>query len=159
MADEIIIEIEGIEGESKVTGHEGKIDLTSWSFGVSNPGSYQKGGGGSTGKSTPTDMNCTKTMDKASPNLMTFCASSKHIATITLIQRKQAGDTPIDFVKCVMTDCIVSNYAISAAGDLPYDSFQINFAKIEYSFKMQNEDQTEGAEIPGGWNWATNEKV
>ncbi len=91
MAEDIIIAIDGIEGECKVAGHEGKIELSSWSFSVSNPGSYQQGGGGSTGKSMAGDLNCTKNLDKSSPNLMSYCASSKHIKTVVMVQRKQAG--------------------------------------------------------------------
>ncbi len=157
MAEDIIIEIAGIEGECKVAGHVGKIELSSWSFSVSNPGSYQQGGGGSTGKSMAGDLNCTKNLDKSSPNLVSYCASSKHVATVVLVQRKQAGDgAVIDFIKLTLTDCIISNYNISASGGLPMDSFSINFAKLEYKFKLQDENQAEGAEVTAGWNWGTN---
>ncbi len=160
MAEDIIIAIDGIKGECKAAGHEGKIELSSWSFSVSNPGSYQQGGGGSTGKSMAGDLNCTKNLDKSSPNLMSYCASSKHIKTVVMVQRKQAGDgAVVEFLKVTLTDCIISNYNISASSGLPMDSFSINFAKLEYAFKLQGEDQSEGAEVTAGWNWGTNTTV
>ena len=66
MAVDMILELEDIEGESKVEDFEKKIDISSFSWGASNSGSAHTGGGASGGgKGNIHDMSLTKTVDNA----------------------------------------------------------------------------------------------
>jgi len=49
MAWDAFMTLEGVSGESQREGHEGEIEVISFSFGASNPSSIGVGGGGGTG--------------------------------------------------------------------------------------------------------------
>jgi type VI protein secretion system component Hcp len=79
MAVDMILELEDIEGESKVENFEKKIDVSSFSWGASNSGSAHIGGGASGGgKGNIHDMSFTKTVDNASPTLFKLCYLGSH---------------------------------------------------------------------------------
>ncbi|HUL67278.1 MAG TPA: type VI secretion system tube protein Hcp, partial [Burkholderiaceae bacterium] len=47
---DIHLKLGDIKGESTDDKHKDEIDVESWSWGASNPGSMARGGGGGTGK-------------------------------------------------------------------------------------------------------------
>ena len=69
------LKIDGVDGESTDDKHKGEIELESFSFGASNAGSFQSGGGGGSGKVVMADMHIVKKVDKASAKLFTSCAT------------------------------------------------------------------------------------
>ena len=98
MAVDMILELEGIVGESKVENFDDKIDISSFSWGASNSGSAHSGGGASGGgKGNIHDMSFTKTVDNASPTLFKLCYQGKHIKTGTLHVRKSAGEEKLEY--------------------------------------------------------------
>ena len=50
MASDYLLEIDGIKGESKDSKHPGTLEITSFSWHASNPGSFSIGTGGGSGK-------------------------------------------------------------------------------------------------------------
>lgn len=160
MAVDIFLKIDGIKGESKDAKHKDSIEVLSWSWGVSQPGSMSTGGGGGTGKASFSDLTVMHTMDAASPNLALFSAGGKHIPTVTLTQRK-AGEDQQDFLIIKMSDVIISSVQDSGSdgGGLPTESFSLNYAKIEGEYKPQNEKGGLEAGIKWGWDLKKNVKV
>jgi type VI secretion system secreted protein Hcp len=136
MAVDIFLKVEGIEGESRDRDHKGEIEISSFSWGVTQTGSFGGGGGGGAGKASFQDIHFTSSVSKASPTLAKSCATGQHIKKATLVVRKSGGDVGGDeFYKVQMEDILVSSYQSGgASGDvLPTDQFSLNFAKIEYS--------------------------
>ena len=160
MAVDIFLKIDGIPGESKDSKHKDSLEVLSWSWGVSQPGSMSTGGGGGTGKASFSDLTIMHTMDKASPNLALYCASGKHIPAVTLTQRK-AGEDQQDFLIFKMTDVIITSVQDSGSdgGGLPTESVSLQYAKIEGEYKPQNEKGTLEAGIKWGWNLKETKKV
>ena len=78
-------------------------------------------------------------MNKSSPVLALSCATGKHIIKATLFVRK-AGEDPQDYYKVIMEDVLVSSYQSggSGGGDLPSDQFSLNYAKIEFDYRVQD---------------------
>ena len=68
MAVDFLLKINGVDGESKISGHEGEIDVLAWSWGMSQTGTMHVGGGGGAGKVDVQDISLTKYVDKATPN-------------------------------------------------------------------------------------------
>ncbi|HXJ67085.1 MAG TPA: type VI secretion system tube protein Hcp [Actinomycetota bacterium] len=134
MAFDAFLKIEGIKGESFDSAHKGEIDILSFSWGVTNTGSFATGSGGGTGKASFQDLHFTHKVDKASPLLMLACAQGKHIPTATLTVRKQGGKVPLEYLKVTMEDVLVSSYQSGGArSGTPAGEFSLNFAKVEYS--------------------------
>jgi type VI secretion system secreted protein Hcp len=164
MAIDAHLKIEGafeIKGESKVKGHEDEIQLLSYSFGASNPGSRHESTGGGTEKGNFGDMSFMVKTSKATPLLFLAVASGKHIDKATLYVSKAGGDEPVVYLEVQMTDCLISSWQTSGSegGDSGMDSFSINFAEINVIYRGQKADGTPEADVTQGWKIAAGEKV
>lgn len=155
MASDFLLEIEGIKGESAVKGHEGALDIESFSFGVSNPGSFAGGGGGGAGKVSVQDFHFTTRISKASPVLFTRCATGEHIKKAVLYVRKAGGDQQQDYYTVTLSDLLVSSYQNggSEGADVPVDQFSLNYSKIEIVYLPQNPDGSRGEPVTGGFDF------
>ena len=154
------LKIDGIEGESQDHKHKNEIDITSFSWGASNGGTFSTGGGGGAGKVNMQDFHFTMTINKASVKLMLACAGGDHIKSAILTCRK-AGKDQQEFYKVTFHDLLVSSYQ-SGGGHgetLPVDSISLNFAKVEKEYKEQKADGTLGGAIKAGWDMKLNKKV
>ena len=70
MASDIFAKIGDIKGESPDAKHKDEIEVLSYSWGVTNTGHIETGGGGGAGKATFQDLSFHHGIDKASPRLM-----------------------------------------------------------------------------------------
>ena len=91
MASDFLLEIDGIKGESKDKKHKETIEVESFSWGATQPGSFASGQGGGAGKVTFQDIHFTSTVNKASPLLAKACATGQHIKKAVLFVRKAGG--------------------------------------------------------------------
>ena len=74
-AVDYFLKIDGIDGESVDSKHAGAIEPLSFSWGLSQAGSFATGGGAGAGKVQFQDFHFTSNTSKASPKLMLACAS------------------------------------------------------------------------------------
>jgi type VI secretion system secreted protein Hcp len=154
MATDFLLEIDGIKGESKVKGHTEQIEIDSFSWGATNSGSFSAGTGGGTGVVSFQDMHFTTKVNKASPILMLSCATGKHIGKAVLHVRKAGGEQET-YYKITMNDVLISSYQSgdAAGGDsIPTDQFSLNFAKVKFEYKPQDEKGKLGSAIEGSWD-------
>ena len=79
MASDIFAKLGDIKGESIDDKHKDEIEVLSFSWGVTNPGSISFAGGGGVGKATFQDLIIVHKIDKASPLLMKACAAGAHL--------------------------------------------------------------------------------
>lgn len=149
MASDIILEIDGVQGESK--SKENMVDIMSYSWGVINHGTAAAGGGLGSGRSSFQDFNFSTAMSKASPALALKCATGEHIPKVVLYQKKAGGGTDGGklYYTVTMENVLVSSYQQGASdgGGEPLDSFTFNYSKIKTEYKVQNEA---GAMVAGG---------
>ena len=80
MAWDAYLTVEGVSGESKRSGHEGEIEIQSFSFGASNPSCVGHGGGGGTGSVNVSSFSIMKKTDAASAELFQKCCLGEHQA-------------------------------------------------------------------------------
>ncbi|MDQ6616644.1 MAG: type VI secretion system tube protein Hcp [Actinomycetota bacterium] len=160
-AVDYFLKIEGIDGESQDHKHKGEINVESFSWGESNSTS-SSGGGGGAGKAVRQDFHFVAQAGKQSPKLMLACATGQHIKGATLTCRKAGGDIPVEFLKILLFDALVSSYQIGGTqigGDAtPRDQFSINFIKIEMIETSQS--ATGGpATVFGGFDFRLNQVI
>jgi type VI secretion system secreted protein Hcp len=153
MAFDAFLKIEGIEGESTDKTHPGEIEVSSFSWGVSNPTSIGSGGGGSTGKAVLQDFHFGMPTSKASPNLMLACATGRHTPQATLTLRRGT----FEFLKIKLSDCLVSSYELggdntSASDDpnSPLDQLSLAFVKIDFLYTVQRTGETVESSFDAG---------
>jgi len=106
---------------------------------VSQTGTMGVGGGGGAGKANFSDINFMHAVDKASPVLMTKCATGDHIKEATLVSRK-AGKTQQEYLIIKMNDILVTSVQPSGSSEHPMESVSLNFSKIVLEYKPQKED-------------------
>ena len=93
MSVDMFLKIKGVDGESADSVHAKEIDVSSWSWGMSQSGTTHVGRGGGAGKVSVQDITITKYIDKATPNLIKACCNGKHFDEAVLTVRK-AGEKP-----------------------------------------------------------------
>ncbi|WP_456310568.1 Hcp family type VI secretion system effector [Serratia proteamaculans] len=108
MAQDIFIKFKGLEGESQDFSHKGEIEVIRWKWAVSQPANMHSGSGGGAGKSTVGDLHFDHRLDKASPNLLQYCLTGKHIPEVVLTVRK-AGGSPLEYLRVTLEEVIIAS--------------------------------------------------
>ena len=148
MASDYLLELDGIKGESLDEKHKDKIEIDSFSWGVSNEGNMGRGGG--TGKANFQDLHFTKQTDKASPLLVKAAATGDHIKKAVLTARKAGGKGgQVEYFRVTIEDVMVSSFTTggnAGSSSIPVDNFSLNYTKIKYEYMPQKADGSlEGA--------------
>ena len=162
MAVDAFLKLDGIDGESQDDGHKGEIDVLSWSWGGAATGSFDIGGGGSSGKASFQDISVTKYYDKASPNLMKKLADGTHISEATLFARKAGGSSAMELLKIKLKDVIITSVSLGGSGgdDRYVENVSLAFAEFEVAYQAQkNDGSKDGGEVKAGWNIQQNKSV
>src|ERR1700690_1359231 len=154
---DMFMKLDDIKGESADAAHKGEIDVLSWSWGASQAGSSQVGGGTGSGKVQIQDLSFTKYTDRSSPVLLGMCASGKPIKTGVLTIRK-SGNTPLEYVKVTMAKGIVTSitHGGDGGGDKHTETVTLNFAAVQYDYTPQKADGSGDAVVTMGWDIAGN---
>jgi type VI secretion system secreted protein Hcp len=148
----MFLKLDGIKGECKADGHIDEIDIHSFSWGMSQQGTFGGGGGGGAGKVNINDCNFSKNVDTATCALMLHCCNGTHIKG-GLISFRKAGGKQQEYLKIKLTDILVSGYQQGgSSGDVVHDSLTLNFSKVEVEYNVQKEDgsTTKGGNM--GWD-------
>ena len=151
MAADIFLEIEGIKGESKDQKFKEMLEIDSYSWGVSNTGTSARGGGMGSGKANFQDFHFTKQIDMASPNLMMFCATGKHVAKAVLHCRK-AGGKQEEYLTVEFNEVLISSYQIGGSGETPSEQISFNFTKVTQKYKEQTEKGATGKDATASYD-------
>lgn len=157
MAVDIFLKIDGIDGESSDAKHKGEIEIESFSWGASAPGTAGPGGGGSAGRVTMEDFSFTTPVTRASPKLFLACVERRRIKTALLSVRRSGGQQH-DFLKVTMSDVQISGWNQAAGAGLPMDRVSMNFGKVQVSYTGHRPDGTAGDVVTAGWD-AKNTKI
>lgn len=141
-AVDYFLKLDGIKGESQDDKYKESIDIESFSWGVSNAGTFGAGGGGGAGKANFQDFHFVMKVNTASTALAKACATGQHIPNGTLTCRK-AGGTQQEFYVWKLSDVLVSSYQTGGSSHsdiVPMDQISINFAKFDIEYKVQKAD-------------------
>ena len=152
MAVDMFLQVDGVKGESADANHSGFIDIQSISWGASQAASISGGGAGA-GKVSFSDLTITAAMDAATPTLLKFCASGKHISKIKVSICK-AGGTQVEFSTVVLSDVLVTGtqFVGTSGGETMSVNYSFQAAKVEHHYWLQGKDGSKGAETQMGWD-------
>jgi type VI secretion system secreted protein Hcp len=156
MALDAFMQIDGIKGESTDKDHKDWIELLSFSHAVQQPTSAtaSSAGGGTTEKANHGDIVVTKVVDKTSPELFKLCSEGKHVKKIEFRFNRSAGDGKrVIYLKYELENVVVSNVALSGAGDLPREEIAFNYGKIRMTYDKQDRaGGGGGGKVVAGWD-------
>lgn len=159
--NDMFLKISGIKGESRDAKHAGDIDVLSWSWGVSNPGSSHLGGGIGAGKANFAEIHVVKHVDMSSPKLFELTATGAHVPQIELFVRK-AGASQAEFVHITMKNVVVTSISLSAnaSADIPpSESVTFSYDEVTYEYMPQLPDGRPGGGVKFSYNVRANLKM
>ncbi len=167
MATDYFLEIlePAVAGESKDKQYAGKIDISSFSWGASNPVQHGVGSGMSAGKVSFGSVNIMKLVDAATPALLLDCASGSHHKQVKLHVRKAAGSTgkQSEFYTIILDEVFIESIQHSGSGEggspTPMESISMAFGKFVIEYSPQKPDGTLDKAKNAGWNIKTNTKA
>lgn len=154
MAFDAFLKIKGVDGEATAKGYEKAIELYSFSWGASNPTTIGMGSGGGAGKVSLSSFNIMKRTDVASAPLFTKCCTGEHLPEVLCVLRKAGGANPLEYLTYKFTEVYVDSIQWSGSSggdDTPSESVSLTFAKVEVTYKQQ--DDKGGAAKTIGANW------
>ena len=125
--------VDGVEGGDPASA---TLEISSWSWGVTNSASAGSGGGAGSGKATLGSLNITKVIDKASPKLALLCATGQHIPTLTLTVQRP-GSSSLPYFEIKLTDAIVTSVQHSGSGGdnvLPTEKVSFDYRRVELKY-------------------------
>jgi type VI secretion system secreted protein Hcp len=129
-SSDAFLKIDGIPGESQDSKHRDEIEVLAFSWGVSKD----------SGKADLQDFAFTTFTSKASPLLMVGSAKGTLFKKAVLTVRK-AGETPAEFYKVTLEDCLISSYQTNGNGsDVPTEQVSLDFASVTFSYSQQGPD-------------------
>jgi type VI secretion system secreted protein Hcp len=160
MAQDIFLKINGIDGESQDSAHKNEIDLSSWTWQIVQESNMHQGSGGGSGKATVKDLSFVHNVDRASPNLMKFCLTGKHIPEATLTVRK-AGGTPLEYLKITMTDVVITNVQPTgnSSDQVITEQISLSFAKVKQEYTVQNQQGGSGGAVTAAFDIKLNKEA
>src|SRR5688572_29785931 len=134
-SSDYFLKLDGIDGESSSTGHEGTIQIESWSWGVSQMGTGGHGGGGGAGKVSYSDLSVMKRIDKSTPLLAKACATGEHIKSAKLFVTRRAQGGTEDYYKLTLSDVTCTSFQQAGTqSDVLTESVSFTYQKIEMEY-------------------------
>jgi type VI secretion system secreted protein Hcp len=159
---DMFLKIDGIDGETEDKKKANEIEILSFTWGVMQHGTAAIGGGLGAGKTSLSDFNFVKRVDKSSPNLFFKCATGEHIKNAILTCRK-AGGQQEDYLVVTFEDVLITSYQTSGVGaegeDIVSDNVSLTFKKVKVDYKPQKSDGKLGASVLKGYDVKTSEAI
>ncbi|MBP0623605.1 Hcp family type VI secretion system effector [Cupriavidus consociatus] len=154
MAQDIFLKINGIDGESQDSSHKYEIEVLAWDWSIEQQSTMHAGSGGGAGKATVSDLAFEHYIDRASPNLMKYCLTGKHINEAVLVVRK-AGGNPLEYLKLTMTDVIVTKVSPRGSVDDEVrmrEQVALSFSRVKQEYVVQNAQGGSGGAVTAGYD-------
>lgn len=162
MAFDAFIKLTGIDGESTDSKHAKWIEISSFSWGVSQPavGSRSAGAAAGSQRANFQDLSIVKRLDRASPKLALHCANGKKIPEVTLELCRATGDKQ-KYMEYKLSDVIVSSLQPSGAsggmGEVPEEEVSFNYGKIEWKYTATDPKTGKAAgDVSAQWSLVEN---
>ena len=150
--------VDGVTGESQRAGHEGEIELLSFSFGASNPSSIGIGAGGGVGAVDLQSFNFEKHTDAASAELFKHCCSGKHFPTAKVTLYKAGGDGgALDYLIFDFEEVYVDDiqWSGSEGSGIPSERASFSFGKVVVTYNQQDSAGAKSGSFMGSWDVRT----
>jgi type VI secretion system secreted protein Hcp len=151
----IYLKIDSIKGNCTEDPFKEQIIVDSFSHGLSQaltsrPGNTER----TTDGPQFSEMNFSKTMDSSSPGLYAACAGAQKLGAATVSITRVEADKSMSTIKYTLGDAMISGISTSGSsgGDLPQESFSINFTSITSQVTQQNADSSKKGVAPFGWD-------
>lgn len=159
----ILLDYEGIKGETSNKSHEGCINCEGWRFktnrGITSNTSTK--GDRESSNATISDLEITKYMDSSSLKLFieSLCGTGKEIKLI--LTKTGKGEGSDVYMEYILKNAIISGYEVGGSTNdtnRPTENITISFVEIEARYTPYDDDGNAIAASAVGFDTATNTK-
>lgn len=160
-ADQILLKLTGIVGDSAVDRHKGEIDLTAYSQAFRNTANFGFGAGGGAGRAACGDISVLKNIDRSSPDLIMHVVTGRHITDGLITFRRTTADGPQEFYTVRLTDVIVDAIEQADPAGEPGLSEKVSLKarQFRFTYRAQLPDGRLGPEQSFGWDCVSNTRL
>lgn len=164
MSDTCFIAIDGVKGESTATQGKDKIEVLSWSHGVSMPlTAGASNNARASGRCQHQDFTFSKYLDISTPTINLKVSGGDNIKQIelTVFQADKNDGDMVQYYKILFSDCIITNFSVSGgSGGRPVETVTFNYRKIAWSYAQQGQQSPAGKKgtAEGAWDLEQNKK-
>jgi type VI protein secretion system component Hcp len=134
---------------------KGSFELSSFSWGVSNP--LTDGGRAGTSQPSAPDFSITKTLDTASVGLFQGCTTAQPFSSARILVFQVGGPhgTPVEILEYDLTNLVVTSAHISGGAGEAHaaESDTFSFTKIQINFWTITSSGTQGTESSASWDF------
>ena len=160
MPANVFCKIQGIEGDSTISGFEKHIEIVSFSHGVTQPVSSSGSGRGSltVAQSEHHEFVLQTQMSTHSPKVMLHASNGQHIPKIEVTLCRAAGDKPIQYMKYEFEDVVISSYHPSGhdhGDDLPMESIGLTYGKMKMTYTASDTTGKEKGKMTASYDRRT----
>lgn len=151
MAADQFLKIDGVEGGSSDKVHPKEMEIEHWNVGASMTPTA-----GKHATKVVHNINITMKPDRSLPILLQACASGRKFASATITGRK-AGGEQAEYVNVKMSEVIIVHCHVGTAdgGSEPVADMILNFTKIEWEMKTQDDRGLTGMPVKVGYDVKT----
>jgi type VI secretion system secreted protein Hcp len=124
-------------------GNGPAFPMLAYSWGVSNNGSAQVGGGIGAGKANVQDIAITKATDATTVELLKKVTTGAHYSTVVVTATQPGTSAKLVYQ---LENVIVTSVALGGSGQsTPTENFTLNFAKVTWTFTDAAGNSTSGS--------------
>ena len=121
-----------IAGASTAPGHQGEIDVLSWTQSVVPPAGSEQ---------DPQHLSFTKYLDGVTKSLLESMRNGKQFRRVTITcfrTEGAAGNQPAKYLTIAMEHVVIDDYAISSGpGDVSVENISLRYGLIQYDYTPQ----------------------
>ncbi|WP_034943891.1 Hcp family type VI secretion system effector [Erwinia oleae] len=155
MTQDSFIKLNGIHGNSQDERHKGAIDMLWWRWGVHNSSKN-----GHCGRFTVNDLVFDHYTDTASPALLRYCASGKHLSEAVITLRKP-GNPPLEYIRIVLQDIIITRVHTVCYNTMraPREKVGLSFSQFRLDYRLHNSADLAAGTASMGYDIKTRQMV
>lgn len=137
MADQMFLDLDGVDGDVTEAAHAGQMKVLKFKWSESNEASYTGDGRRDLVGVEMRDLEITKRVDRASPELAVACAKGDVFDTAVLSLSRASGGQQEVYMSITLKDVAISSvsYASGQGEDIPAETITMNFLEVEWEFK------------------------
>jgi type VI secretion system secreted protein Hcp len=156
--DTLILEIPKIKGESLISGYAEKIEILSFSHGISMQITGDVSNTERTsGKPNHQDFTVSKYMDAATPHLNDACNKATGLGSVKFFILRNDGTDLLILMEYEMTNTIISSVSIGGGGgDKPVETVTFNYTALKQTYHSQKESVGKKGKVETSWDLSTN---
>lgn len=152
LADDLLLRVDGVRGES--TRQRDEIDISSFSWGFSQPDASGRGTGAAAARAAPERFVVKKFVDAASPAFVQHLLDGRAIKSATFVVRRSGGGAKptiqIDLTNVRVVDVQVTG---SDSGR-PTETVSFTFSKLSYQYFPLDKAGNPGPAVVAIWDQA-----